>query len=77
MAVQQCYLVSVWTWLRACEHEHMNTIKYFKEYFDDMNNIFLQKKLLRKIDSKMTWKNILCGHGWNHNGWRIMDEIHH
>jgi hypothetical protein len=39
-------------------------IKYFKEYFDDMNDIFLGKKLPHKIESKMTWQNILpCGHG--------------
>jgi hypothetical protein len=37
----------------------MNIIKSFKEYFDVEDNIFLEYSLPCKLESKMTWHNIM------------------
>jgi hypothetical protein len=39
----------------ACEREQVSTIESFKEYFDDVDNIFLEYYLPCKLESKMTW----------------------
>ncbi len=36
-------------------HTGMTMIKKFKEYFDDVDIIFLECFLAHKIESKMTW----------------------
>jgi len=41
-------------------------ILFFKKSFDDVDKIFLEYFLPFKIESKLTWHNILpCGHDEN------------